>query len=130
VIQDVASPIENAIKFFNFFIESIPLRPFWMCPTQSYGDERFTLFDVEPNKLYINFGFWGVMPSNKEPGFYNRLIEKKVKELGGIKSLYSSVYYSEEEFWSIFNKKKYMQLKEKYDPQHKFLNLYEKIIAK
>lgn len=130
VIQDVAIPIENAFEFFNFFIDNIPLRPFWMCPTQSYGDERFTLFDVEPNKLYVNFGFWGVMPSEQEPGYYNRLIEQKVRELGGIKSLYSSVYYSKEVFWSLFNEKVYQELKEKYDPQGKFLNLYEKVTAK
>jgi FAD/FMN-containing dehydrogenase len=130
VIQDVAIPIENAYRFFNFFVENITLRPFWMCPTMSYGDENYTLFDVEPNKLYINFGFWGVMPSDKEPGYYNRLIEEKVVELGGLKSLYSSSYYTEQEFWNIFNREKYSALKAKYDPQGKFLDLYSKVVVK
>lgn len=130
VIQDVAIPIENAFKFFKFFIETIPLRPIWMCPTQSYGNERFALFDVKPGKLYVNFGFWGVIPSDKEAGYYNRLIEKAVQELGGVKSLYSSVYYSKEEFWSVYNGDMYHKLKEQYDPQHKFHNLYSKVALK
>ena len=98
-----------------------------MCPTRAYTDERYSLFDLDPTKLYINFGFWGTVQSEHEVGYFNRLIEAKVTELKGIKSLYSSVYYSEAEFWQIFDEKTYMDLKQKYDPQHKFLDLYSKV---
>ncbi len=100
-----------------------------MCPILSYKDARFTLFPLLPNTLYINFGFWGVISSDKKAGYYNRLIEDKVAELDGIKSLYSSVYYSEDQFWSHFDKSHYHALKQRYDPQHKFLNLYDKVIG-
>ncbi len=129
VIQDVAIPIEHAYTFFHFIMQTIPLRPIWMCPTLSYSDQCFTLFNLEPHVLYINFGFWGMIPSDKEPAYYNRLIEQKVIELKGIKSLYSSCYYSEDEFWSIFPKQHYDALKMRYDPQHKLLNLYKKVVT-
>ena len=130
VIQDVAIPVENAYAFFKFFIDHITLRPFWMCPTMAYANERYNLFDLDPEKLYINFGFWGTVMSEHEPGYFNRMVEDKVVELGGLKSLYSSAYYSEADFWQIFDKDTYTRLKHKYDPQHKFLDLYTKVVAK
>lgn len=130
VIQDVAIPMEQAMTFFKFFIDCIPLRPFWMCPTQSYSTDRYTLFDLDPKKLYVNFGFWGSVSSQHENGYFNRMIEEKVVELGGIKSLYSSSYYTEQQFWKIFNKEVYHALKQKYDPQYKFSDLYSKVVGK
>ena len=46
---------------------------------------------------YVNFGFWDVKRTRAAhaPGHFNRLIEAKVAELGGIKSLYSDCYFSE-----------------------------------
>lgn len=127
VIQDVAIPVEHAYDFFKFFIDHIPLRPFWMCPTMAYSDQRYTLFNLDPAKLYINFGFWGTVDSEHESGYFNRLIEDKVAELNGIKSLYSSVFYTEAEFWQLFDRETYTQLKQKYDPQYKFSDLYSKV---
>lgn len=128
VIQDVVIPIEHAYEFFQFFIETIPLRPFWICPTMRSGDELFTLFPLTPGKLYINFGFWGTVPTTKECGYYNRLIEQKVIELGGLKSLYSSAYYSEDEFWQIFDEPTYLAIKQKYDKASRLTSLYKKIM--
>lgn len=127
VIQDVAIPIENAQAFFEFFNREIGIKPFWNCPVQAYDDAvQFDLFQVSPNQLYVNFGFWDMVPSDKEEGYYNRLVEQKVLELGGIKSLYSTAYYSPEVFWSIYDKPLYDRLKAKYDPKGLLSNLYDK----
>ena len=42
---------------------------------------------MAPGDLYVNFGFWDVVKGKKSqlPGHFNRLIERKVAELGGIK---------------------------------------------
>jgi hypothetical protein len=45
------------------------------------------------------------------PGHFNRLIERKLSELGGIKSLYSDSFYEPDKFWSIFDKATYDRLK-------------------
>ena len=46
---------------------------------------------------YVNFGFWDVKRTREAhpAGHFNRLIEDKVSELGGIKSLYSDSFFTE-----------------------------------
>lgn len=127
VIQDVEIPIQQAKQFLDFFQTEIGIKPVWICPTQAYVTETiYPFYQMDTNTLYINFGFWDMLPTNKEDGFYNKKIEKKVQELNGNKSLYSRVYYTEEKFWEIFDKKLYFKLKQKYDPNNNLNNLYIK----
>tara|TARA_Y100000031_G_scaffold29100_1_gene32213 strand:- start:1348 stop:1614 length:267 start_codon:yes stop_codon:yes gene_type:complete len=82
--------------------------------------------------MYVNFGFWGgVKTKTKLPtGHFNRLIEQKVTELGGIKSLYSDAYFDEADFWSIYDGDSYAALKAKYDPGDRLKNLYQKCVLR
>src|SRR6185437_1761918 len=72
----------------------------------------WTLYPMRPGELYVNFGFWGtaLLPSGKGDGYYNRMVEEEVSALGGHKSLYSSAFYSEEEFRSRYNGAAYDKL--------------------
>jgi len=128
VIQDVGIPIENCISFFNFFNSEIKIKPFWICPMKQINQTIFPLFELDSNKLYIDFGFWDFVESNKEEGFYNRLIEGEVERLKGKKSLYSESFYNKENFYKIYNGKVYFVTKKKYDPHNVFLDLYEKCV--
>jgi FAD/FMN-containing dehydrogenase len=131
VIQDVDIPLENAPAFQKFFFESINIRPVWICPFRAYTkNAKFNFYSFDPEKLYVNFGFWDSVPTEKEIGYYNRLVEKKVSELHGKKGLYSDSYYTKDEFWSIYDKHTYDALKQKYDPQKKLKNLYEKCVER
>ena len=47
-------------------------------------------------------------------------------DIGGIKTLISNNYYSESDFWKIWNKKNYDKVKRKTDPNNIFRNLYTK----
>ncbi len=60
----------------------------------------------------------------------NRRIESAVRELGGIKSLYSDAFFAEDEFWNIYNGAAYADLKQRYDPRGKFRNLYDKCVLR
>jgi FAD/FMN-containing dehydrogenase len=132
IIQDIETPIENAPAFAKFFFEKINIKPIWICPVRTYDKTTiFKLYHFEnPEKLYVNFGFWDSIATNKAPGYYNRLIEATVTELHGNKSLYSDSFYTPEEFWKIYDKPLYDALKEKYDPQHKLKGLYEKCVER
>ncbi len=133
VIQDVEIPLENCVKFLNFFNKEIGIKPVWVCPVKNY-DKKITygLYPLDKDTLYLNFGFWDTVKTKKEypTGYFDRLIEKKVKELKGKKSLYSTSFYSEEEFWKLYSKKTYDLLKKKYDPLNTFKNLYEKCVLR
>jgi FAD/FMN-containing dehydrogenase len=131
VIQDVDIPIENAPAFAGFFFREINIRPVWICPFRAYHETvKFNLYAFRPDKLYVNFGFWDSVPTQKEEGYYNRMIESKVSELHGKKGLYSDSYYTPEEFSKIYDKNGYDALKRKYDPQGKLKTLYEKCVER
>ncbi len=129
VIQDTLIPISNSPKFYDFFRRQIGITPVWICPFHFYHTERrYTLFDVDPSELYMDFGFWDFVPSDKPNGYLNRLIERKTEELKGFKSLYSDSFYTEEEFWQIHSKTEFAKLKQKYDPKRAFKDLFEKCV--
>ena len=130
VIQDVDIPIEHAAQFFDFLLSEIGITPIWMCPFKTRASGRN--WDLSPLRegLHVNFGFWDVIPSTHEKGHFNRKIERKTMELGGAKGLYSSSWYDEAEFWSIYDQPRYTQLKQTYDPQGVFPDLYSKCVRR
>lgn len=131
VIQDVEIPEDNCLEFAEFFLDKIKISPVWICPAKSINpDVKFDLYITDGKKIYFNFGFWDFVPSTEKDGYFNRLIEEKVMKLKGKKSLYSTSFYPEKEFWELYNGKIYFNLKEKYDPQNVFPNLYEKTVLR
>ncbi len=131
VIQDVDIPIENAREFLDFFEREIGIRPVWICPIRAWRRDRvFDLYPVDPDTLYVNFGFWDVIRTKEAhpPGYFNRKVERKVADLGGLKSLYSSSYYERGEFWQQFDRAAYRRLKERYDPSGRLKDLYDKTV--
>ncbi len=133
VIQDIEVPVNKAAEFLAFFQTEVRISPIWICPIQPYQNNvQYNFYKMKPNTLYINFGFWDIIPTSqcqaKPQGYFNRIIEQKVKELQGNKSLYSNSYYTHEEFWQIYDKNLYLQLKTEYDPLNRLGDLYEKCI--
>jgi FAD/FMN-containing dehydrogenase len=131
VIQDVDIPIDRAAEFLAFLLREIGILPIWLCPIKA-PDARsaFTLYPLRAGSAYINFGFWDVIIDReaRPRGYYNRKIERKVTELGGIKSLYSDSYFDRDEFWAIYNRPAYEALKGRYDPESTLGDLYEKCV--
>jgi FAD/FMN-containing dehydrogenase len=133
VIQDVDIPIENAPAFLRFFMEEIGIRPVWMCPIGGHDPtRRYPLYPLGGKGLYVNFGFWDVVenPDGHPDGHFNRLVEDKVRELDGVKSLYSDAYYDEDTFWKLYDGEAYFALKNKYDPDGRLRNLFQKCVLK
>ncbi len=130
VIQDVDIPLRNAPAFLEFYAKHIALWPMWICPIGPQS-HTFSLYPVG-REWYVNFGFWDVKRTREahEPGHFNRLIERKVAELGGIKSLYSDSFFSRGEFDARYGGDAYRRLKGRYDPQGAFPQLYDKCVLR
>ena len=131
VIQDVEVPVERLAEFLRFFEAEIGISPVWLCPLrQRTPGVIWDLYSLDPDTTYINLGFWSSVEqqAGQRDGHHNRLIEDKVSELGGRKSLYSSSYYTEEDFWRTYNGSQYQLLKKQYDPQGRLLDLYAKCV--
>ncbi len=130
VIQDVDIPLDRAAEFLDFYAANIALWPQWICPIAP-GKGSFSLYPVK-NRNYVNFGFWDVKRTREghPAGHFNRLIERQVIELGGIKSLYSDSFFPEDEFARAYGGEAYQRLKVKYDPDGAFPGLYEKCVLR
>ncbi|GIK06004.1 hypothetical protein Aspvir_010122 [Aspergillus viridinutans] len=112
--------------------------PIWLCPLRhseglmSRSDSSNAALpstDPEDDGYLMNFGLWAPSPFHSNTAEFiaqNRRLEGKVRELGGKKWLYAHAYYTEDEFWSIYDKKKYDQLRERYHASY-LPDLYQKV---
>jgi FAD/FMN-containing dehydrogenase len=133
IIQDIDVPIAAATAYLDFHLREIDIRPIWICPIGvPPASPGFDLYPMDRDKLYVNFGFWDVKRTKTPypPGHFNRMIERRVTALGGIKSLYSDSYFTRDEFAAAYGNAPYQQLKMKYDPDGRFGNLYDKCVLR
>jgi FAD/FMN-containing dehydrogenase len=129
VIQDVEIPVDHGADFLRFFAANVGMTPVWMCPLRS--ERAWPLYPLRPGEVYVNFGFWGTvpLPPGRADGYYNRLVEDEVAKLDGHKSLYSTSFYAEDEFYRRYNGNAYQALKRAYDGEGRLLSLYEKCVT-
>ncbi|NHC12429.1 FAD-binding oxidoreductase [Motilibacter sp. E257] len=133
VVQDVEVPIARAADFHTWLARETGIQPIWACPLRQRDPATtWDLYVMDSEITYVNFGFWSTVPlaPGQADGHHNRRIEQKVQELGGRKSLYSTSYYGEDEFWSLYGGEAYAQLKKEYDPQGRLLDLYSKTVRR
>ena len=132
VVQDVEVPIERTAEFIDWFLANVPIEPIWLCPLRLRGDERWPLYPIRPHHTYVNIGFWSSVPVGpgfpEQQGHTNRLIERKVSDLEGHKSLYSDAFYSLDEFDELYGGEAYKTVKKTYDPDSRLLDLYAKAV--
>lgn len=130
VIQDVEIPVDRLVEFLDAFHRDLGIEPVWLCPVRLRGGTTWPLYPMASGELYVNVGFWASVPETPgSPEAHNRRIEELVAELGGHKSLYSTVHYGEAEFWDHYNGPAYRALKERYDPRGRLGDLYSKVVG-
>ena len=130
VIQDVEIPVGRGAEFLRFFAADVGMSPVWLCPLRLRSETAWPLYPLAPGEVYVNFGFWGTvpLPPGRGDGYHNRLVEDEVAALGGHKGLYSTSFYTEEQFWASYNGPAYAALKRGYDPDGRLAGLYEKCV--
>jgi FAD/FMN-containing dehydrogenase len=129
VIQDVEIPVDHGADFLRFFAANVGMTPVWICPLRA--GQAWPLYPLRPGEVYVNVGFWGTLPlpAGRADGYYNRLVEDEVAKLDGHKSLYSTSFYAEDEFYRRYNGDAYHALKRAYDGEGRLLSLYEKCVT-
>ncbi|MGH3645248.1 MAG: FAD-binding oxidoreductase [Mycobacterium sp.] len=130
VVQDIEVPIGRTAEFLDWFGENVPIEPLWLCPLRLRDDTTWPLYPIAGHQTYVNIGFWSSVPAGASEGETNRLIEEKVSELDGHKSLYSDAYYSPEEFSALYGGETYNTVKKAYDPDSRLLDLYAKAVGR
>ena len=132
IIQDLVMPADTVEQLIDYLEKNISIYPLWLCPIRANAD-AFMQQHPCPTDLLINVGVWGytrdTLMDFEEFKKKNRDIEKTVKELGGLKWLYAHTYYTEEEFWNIYNRPKYDALRTKYHAET-LPGIYQKVRSK
>ncbi|KAL5084947.1 hypothetical protein Trisim1_011301 [Trichoderma cf. simile WF8] len=129
VVQDLAIPYDKAAEFVDYTTDEFGIWPLWLCPLKETPGPTFhptcetetvaatdgsAATKVVPKPM-LNIGVWGWGPENHDEFITkNRALEDKLVQLGGRKWLYAHTYYSEPEFWQVYDKPWYQALREKY----------------
>ncbi|MEU2173360.1 MULTISPECIES: FAD-binding oxidoreductase [Nocardia] len=140
VVQDIEVPVERTADFVEWFLREIPIEPIWLCPLRLRetggqdrpGERAWPLYPLEPDRTYVNVGFWSAVPTTpgQQEGAANRAIERTVTEFDGHKSLYSDSFYDKDEFAALYGGNTYTELKKRYDPDQRLLDLYSKAVQR
>ena len=133
VIQDIEVSVDRLDEFLTFLNRQTGMNPVWLCPLKLRdATVAWDLYPLDPSTTYVNLGFWGGvdLPSGAQEPFHNKAIERAVADLGGRKSLYSTAFYSREEFAATYGGATYELLKKTYDPDGRFPGLYEKTVER
>lgn len=130
VIQDVEVPVERLGEFLDWFDAEVGMRPVWLCPLIAHQD--WPSYPLEPGRTYVNVGFWGTVHVGPDApqAPRNRAIEATVHELDGHKSLYSDSFYDRDTFDRLYDGANLAAVKHRYDPDDRFISLYEKAVSR
>ena len=127
VILDVFLPFSQAPAFMEWYEREVGHFPLWCVPYKRVHDYEWldeSFYAGMKDELFLDLAIYGMeQPEGKN---IHRMIEEKLRELGGVKTLISHNYYSKDEFWSIWNKRNYDRVKAITDPQNVFRDLYSK----
>ena len=127
VTVDTFIPFSRLKEFLEWYAKDFAHFPLWVVPYARVHDYEWltdSFWAQTRDKLMIDIAIYG-MKQRGDTNYY-RLMEEKLQELSGIKTLISYNYYKEDEFWQIFNRKNYDAVKAITDPDNIFRNLYEK----
>lgn len=112
--QDLVLPQETAVEFLNFVDSNFNMYPIGGCPIKTEPRSQLQCNGIKSD-LVFNIGVYGLkVEPYVEFVKANRKIETETKKLGGKKWFYAHNYYTPEEFWQIYDKSWYDELRQKY----------------
>ncbi len=127
VTVDTFIPFSKLKEFLIWYEREFRHFPLWVVPYKRVHDYEWLSDDFwkgVDDELMIDIAIYG-MKQRGETNYY-RLMEEKLRQLGGVKTLISYNYYDEDEFWQIFHRENFEAVKAITDPDNIFRNLYEK----
>ena len=131
VTVDTFIPYSSIDEFMDWYIKEINHFPLWCVPYKIVHKYEWLSDDFikkTKDELFLDIALYGLHRRN--PKHYYRLIEEELMDIHAVKTLISSNYYSEDEFWSIWNKENYTAVKKQTDPENVFNDLYKKMCSK
>ena len=128
ITLDVFVPISKVPEFLAWYERVFGFYPLWCVPYRRVRDYEWldpSVYADNHDELFLDLAIYGMKQTGDAN--YHRLMEQKLRELGGIKTLIAHNYYPEAEFWTIFNKANYDAVKARVDPQNLLRDVYTKM---
>ena len=127
VTVDLFIPFSRCEEFLAWYWREFGPHPLWCVPyrpAEQYPWISRAYHDRMTDDLFVDLAIYGYA----DPAGRNvyRLIEEKLHEIGGLKTLIAPNYYSEDEFWQVFDRDNHMSVKARTDPDNLFRDLYQK----
>ncbi len=127
VTLDVFLPFSKVEAFLAWYEQTFHFYPLWVVPYRRVHDYEWlndSFYANLKDEMFVDLAIYGM----KQPGDtnYHKLIEDKLRELGGVKTLIAHNYYTRDEFWATWNKRNYDAVKVITDPDNVFRDLYTK----
>lgn len=127
IVVDIFTPFSKWNDFWKFYLKKFNYFPLWVVP---YSIKKVYpwvnpehIKDIK-DELYIDLAIYAMKEKNNEDHY--RLMEEELLVLPGFKTLISHNSFSEQEFWKIWNYKKWEAAKSKTDSKNLFGDLYKK----
>lgn len=129
VVQDLTIPLDKSIEFLGYIDKKTHIYPLWLCPVKPEPRSPLSCNGLG-TPLAMNIGVWGPRIANyKKFKKLNRDIETELTRYHGKKWMYAHTYYTEADFWGIYDKKWYDALRTKYKATT-LPNMYDKVVVK
>jgi FAD/FMN-containing dehydrogenase len=127
VTVDTFLPFSRLKEFLEWYAVDFGHFPLWCVPYRRVHDYEWLADSVWASitdDLLVDIAIYG-MKQRGDINYY-RLMEEKLRELNGVKTLISYNYYQEDEFWEIFHRGNFEAVKAITDPDNVFRDLYQK----
>ena len=125
---DVFIPVQRFETFWDWYEDVIDFFPLWIVPyrmPQMYAFLDDDYAEKVANTFVIDAAIYG-RPNNDRDVDISEVLERKVHELYGFKTLISRNHYTEEEFWRVFDRPRYDAAKARLDPEDLFGNVFQR----
>lgn len=129
IVVDVFIPTRTFKEFWEWYRDVVDFYPLWIVPYRMVKGVYPWVSDAHQQRMgedfLIDAAIYGRTDNDPAVNIAHEL-EKKVFELGGVKTLISRNHYTEEEFWSIYSRPRISAMKQQLDPRNLFGDLYDK----
>ncbi len=128
VTLDVFIPFSKVSRFMEWYQQEVNFFPLWCVPYKAVRKYEWVSKEYwakTKDELFLDLAIYGL--KKKRDKNYYKLLEDKLMELGAMKTLISTNYYTETDFWKLWNNKNYYVVKKQTDPNNIFRDLYTKM---
>lgn len=132
VVVDVFIPDHRVREFFEWYEDQFQFWPLWIVPYKMPDGPYPWVSDEHRERVGTSFvidcAIYG-KPNDDPEVDWSEELERKVYELGGVKTLISRNHYDADTFWKIYARERIDAAKERLDPENLFGTLEQRFVG-